>query len=130
MSFDFNPQEGLIVIPTRLSGPNGEAIVHFALDTGASTSLVNWDVAVLLGYDPAAVQNRVQVTTGSGVEFAPIIEIQRIEALERILEKFPIICHTLPSSANVDGLLGLDFFRGTRLEIDLASGSVIIKATH
>jgi len=45
MSFDFDLQEGLIVIPTRLFGPNGEAIVHFALDTGASTSLVNWDVA-------------------------------------------------------------------------------------
>lgn len=109
-------------MPTRIFGPNGNTIVHLALDTGATGSLINWDIAVLIGYDPAVVQDRVQVTTGSGIEFAPPIEVIKIEALERELENFTIICHTLPPSANVDGLLGLDFFRGTRLTIDLISG--------
>ena len=122
MSLNFNPKEGLIVVPTRIFGPNGNTIVHLALDTGATGSLINWDIAALIGYDPAVVQNRVQVTTGSGIEFAPPIEVIKIEALERELENFTIICHTLPPSANVDGLLGLDFFRGTRLTIDLISG--------
>lgn len=127
MSLNFNPKEGLIVVPTRLFGPSGDTIVHLALDTGATGSLINWDVAILIGYDPAVAQNRVQVTTGSGVEFAPRIEIIKIEALERVRENFPIICHTLPPSANVDGLLGLDFFRDTYLSIDLVSGSVNVE---
>lgn len=127
MSLHFNPQEGLIIVPTRLFGPVGDAIVQLALDTGATGSLVNWDIAVLLGYDPAIVQDRVQVTTGSGVEFAPRIKVVRIEALGRVREHFPLICHTLPPTAGVDGLLGLDFFRGTNLTIDLVSGAVNVR---
>ena len=73
MSLDFNPKEGLVIVPTRLFGPVGDVIVQLALDTGATGSLINWDIAVLLGYDPAIVPERVQVTTGSGVEFAPRI---------------------------------------------------------
>ena len=55
MSLSFNPKEGLITVPTRLFGPNGDALVRLALDTGATWSVVNWDVIVLLGYDPAIV---------------------------------------------------------------------------
>ena len=122
MSFGFNPKEGLIVVPTRLSGPGGDIVVQLALDTGATGTLINWDIAVIVGYDPAITRERVQVTTGSGVEFAPRIEIAGIEALGRMLENFAVICHTLPPSANVDGLLGLDFFRGTIMNIDMISG--------
>ncbi|MDI6792781.1 MAG: hypothetical protein QME81_07955, partial [bacterium] len=94
-SLNFDPKEGLIVVPTRLVGPSGDTIVHLALDTGATGTLINWDVAVLIGYDPAIVQDRVKITTGSGVEFAPRIEIIKIEALQKPRENFPIICHTL-----------------------------------
>jgi predicted aspartyl protease len=127
MSLGFNPKEGLIIVPTRLFGPVGDAIVQLALDTGATGSLVNWDIAVLLGYDPAIVEDRVQVTTGSGVEFAPRIKVIKIEALGRAQEHFPLLCHTLPPTAGVDGLLGLDFFRGTYLTIDLISGIVNVR---
>jgi hypothetical protein len=36
---------------------------------------------VALGYDPALSADRVQVTTGSGVEYAPQVELQRLTAL-------------------------------------------------
>lgn len=127
MSLSFDPQAGLIVVPVRLWRPERDAIAHMALDTGATGSLVNWDIAVLLGYDPAAASERVRVTTGSGVEFAPQIVVQRIEALERQQTHFPILCHTLPSSAAVDGALGLDFFRGTRLTLDFRKGLVTVE---
>jgi predicted aspartyl protease len=127
MSLGFNPKEGLIIVPTRLFGPGGDTIVQLALDTGATGSLVNWDIAVLLGYDPAITEDRVQVTTGSGVEFASRIKVIRIEALGITQEHFPLLCHTLPPTAGVDGLLGLDFFRGTYLAIDLVSGTVDVR---
>lgn len=81
MSLPFNPGEGLIVVPTRLYGPAGDAIVRLALDTGATGTVVNWDLLVLIGYDPAAVPERVQMTTGSGVEFVPRLMMDKIEAL-------------------------------------------------
>ena len=126
MKITFDPAQGLIIIPARLQGVDIDTIVRLALDTGATGSMINWDVAVFLGYDPASGEERIQVTTGSGVEFAPRIAVKKVEALGRSLENFPILCHTLPPSATVDGLLGLDFFRGTRLVVDLQAGVVTL----
>jgi len=124
MKITFDPTQGLIVIPARLYGLHTDTIARLALDTGATGSMINWDVAVLLGYDPASTEERIHVTTGSGVEFAPRIVVKKIELLGRTLENFPILCHTLPPTATVDGLLGLDFFRGVRLVVDLQAGIV------
>ncbi len=127
MSLSFNPKEGLIVVPTRLWGPNGDTLVRLALDTGATGSVLNWDVVVLLGYDPATVPERVQMTTGSGVEFVPRIVIEKIEAIRQERRNFPILCHTMAPSTTVDGVLGLDFFRGYRLVLDFRMGLTMIE---
>ena len=127
MKFHFNPDEGLIFVPTKIWGPNGDSILRLALDTGATRSLVNWDVIVLLGYDPAIVSERIQMTTVSGVEYVPSVSVEKIESLGHKHINFPILCHTLPPSATVDGILGLDFFRGYRLIIDLKTGFLIIE---
>ena len=124
MRIKFDATKGLIIVPVRLHGSHEDTIIRVALDTGATSSMINWDIAVLLGYDPASVKERIQITTGSGVEFAPRIVIKKIEVFGRILENFPMLCHTLPPSATVDGLLGLDFFRGERLVLDFHSGFI------
>ena len=67
MSSSFNPGRGLIVIGAELDGPSGSAILRLALDTGATSTLVNVAMLVAIGYDPALAADRVQVTTGSGV---------------------------------------------------------------
>jgi len=126
MKFEFDPTQGLIIIPTRLHGLGRDTIVRLALDTGATSSMINWDIGVLLGYDPASSKERIQVTTGSSVEFAPRIAVKRVEALGMCRENFPVLCHTLPPSASVDGLLGLDFFRGVRLVVDLQKGIITL----
>jgi len=124
MTIEFDTTKGLIIIPTRLYGSRGDTIVRLAPDTGATSSMINWDVAVLLDYDPASVKERVQITTGSGVEFASRIVIEKVEVAGRTIENFPMLCHTLHPSAMVDGLLGLDFFRGRRLTLDCKTGLV------
>jgi len=110
----------------RIWGPRGRTVVRFALDTGATETLVNWDIPVLLGYDPSASLSREQITTGSGVEFAPEISIDRIEALGMERLRFPALCHTLPPSAGVDGLLGLGFLRGQRVVLDFRAGTITV----
>ena len=124
MSSSFNPGRGLIVIGAELDGPSGSAILRLALDTGATSTLVNVAMLVAIGYDPALAADRVQVTTGSGVEFAPRIELKRLAALGQERFGFPVLGHTLPPSAGVDGLLGLDFCRGLRLTIDFRAGQL------
>ena len=97
-------------------GRVGSAVLRLALDTGATGSVVNVGMLVAIGYDPALVPDRVQVTTGSGVEFVPRVRLDRILALGQERTGFPVLGHTLPPSAGVDSLLGLDFFRGRRFD--------------
>ena len=88
--------------------------------------MVNVGMLVAIGYDPALTVERVQVTTGSGVEFAPRVVIQRLLALGQERLGFPVLAHTLPSSAAVDGLLGLDFLRTLKLTIDFRVGRLTL----
>jgi len=39
---------------------------------------------------------------------------------------FPVLAHTLPPSAGVDGLLGLDFFHNLSLTIDFRGGQLTV----
>jgi len=53
-----------------------------------------------------------------------MVEVDRLQALGKQRQHFPVLCHTLPPSATVDGLLGLDYFRGLRLVVDFRTDSV------
>ncbi|MBM3240978.1 hypothetical protein FJZ31_32245 [Candidatus Poribacteria bacterium] len=44
-------------------------MLHAVFDTGASSTIIPWDVAISLGYDPARVTRRRKIVTGSGVEY-------------------------------------------------------------
>ena len=124
MSFTFDPQRGLIIVRAELWGPSGSGVLRFALDTGATSTVVNVGLLVAIGYDPALISDRIQLTTGSGVEYAPRVVIQKVFALGQERLSFPVLGHTLPPSTSVDGLLGLDFLRGLNLTIDFRAGQI------
>ncbi len=126
MSFAFDRKQGLVIVRAELTGPSGKALLRLALDTGATGTIVNAGPLVAIGYDPALTPNRVQVTTGSGVEFAARVELSQLVALGQVRDDFLVLCHTLPPSTGVDGLLGLDFFRDLRLMIDFRKGDLAI----
>lgn len=124
MSHLFNPDRGLVVVQAEVFGPAGSMVLRLALDTGATGTLINVAPLTAIGYDPSLAPERVQVTTGSGVEFAPRTVVARVQAMGRERTAFPVLAHTLPPSAGVDGLLGLDFLRGQVLSIDFGQGVV------
>ena len=126
MSVPFNPQHGLVMVRAAVDGPSGSAVFRLALDTGATGTVINVGMLVALGYDPALAPDRIQITTGSGVEFAPRVTLDKITALGQERTDFPVLGHTLPPSAGIDGLLGLDFFRGQSLTVDFRTGQVTL----
>jgi predicted aspartyl protease len=126
MSFSFDPHQGLIVVHAEIWGPVGSGVLRLALDTGATDTLMNVAMLVAVGYDPALAAGRLQVTTGSGVEFVPRVLLDGVIALGQERRGFPGLAHTLPPSAGVDGLLGLDLFRGQSLTIDFRSGGLTL----
>ena len=126
MSFSFNTGDGLIVVQTILTGPSRDAVANLALDTGAVMTVLARRFFQILGYDPSSIVERVPITTGSGVEFVPEITVARIQALGHEHTSFPVLCHTLPPSATVDGVLGLDFLRDKRLVLDFRAGLITL----
>ena len=98
MSVAFDPQGNLIVVDATLWGPNGIALLRMALDTGSTSTLVNAGPLAFLGYDLANAVDQAQVATGSRVETAPLLRIDRIDALEQSHLNLRVICHTCPST--------------------------------
>ena len=124
MNYAFNPHRGLVVVQAEVFGPSGSIVLRLALDTGATATMINVAPLISIGYDPSLVPDRVQVTTGSGVEYAPRVPVIRIKAMGRERNHFPVLAHTLPPSASIDGLLGLDYLRGLMLNIDFQQGTI------
>ena len=124
MSYRFDPGRPLIVARVKLFGPAGDTTVGLALDTGATSSLIGWHALELVGYEPTDAFEHVEMTTGSGIEQVPKIKLKRIEAFGKRRLGLGVVGHTLPLSASLDGLLGLDFFRKSRLLIDFRKNTV------
>jgi hypothetical protein len=126
MRFSFNPGQGPVLVRAEIQGPAGPVRLRLALDTGATRTLLATAVLVTAGYDPALAPTRVQITTGSGIEFVPVLTVARLTALGQARGSFPVLGHTLPPSASFDGLLGLDFLRGQVLTIDFRNGQITL----
>lgn len=127
MSFHFEPESGPILVRSVLVGPSGHALVRLALDTGATRTLVNTGLLVSIGFDPGLSPERIQVSTGSGIEFVSRVRLQRITALGRQRTDFAVLAHTLPPSTGVDGVLGLDFLMDQVLTIDFRRGLITLQ---
>ena len=124
MSIRFDAKRGLIRVEAEITGRSATVNLILALDTGATSTVISYSRLIRAGYDPGAIDKRVQMATGSSIEFAPRLPVEQILALGESRMSFPIIAHTLPPSVRVDGLLGLDFFRDRALNIDFRAGTI------
>ena len=126
MTFPFQPQQGLILVLAEIEGPLGTVGLRLALDTGATATLVEPRLLLMAGIDPTLAPVQIQLTTASGVLLASLLTVTKLKALGQDRPLFPILAHTLPASTSIDGLLGLDFFRGQRLLIDFRNGTITL----
>ena len=127
MKYPFDSKAGIILVKTKVYGPAGDGIVNLALDTGATWTLVSWEITVQLGYDPASVRERTRVTTGSGVEYCPRVKLKRLESMGKSASNLEALCHTLPPTSRVDGLLGLNFLKRFDVRINFKQGYIELR---
>jgi len=124
VSHPFNPNRGLIVAAVPIEGPSGSVTARLALDTGATRTVIDDRILQSVSCDPAAFGTPVRIVTGSGTTVAAPREVTRFSALDFERTGFRVLAHRLPPSAGVDGVLGLDFLRGTLLQVDFRSGVI------
>ncbi|MBV9849499.1 MAG: retropepsin-like domain-containing protein [Armatimonadetes bacterium] len=97
------------------------------MDTGATQTVVRTGILARIGYDLAQAPGQVRVTTASGVAFVPLLPLARMETLEQERTNFPVLSLALPHSADIDGLLGLDFIRGQDLRVNYRTGLISLE---
>jgi clan AA aspartic protease (TIGR02281 family) len=112
----------IILRRVEICGPAGSREVDVILDTGAVYTVLAWDVAKDIGYDPAISERRTPIITANGVIEAPLITVERMKLAELEVEAVDIVCHDIPELAGIEGLLGLSFLQHFRTVIDYAKG--------
>ncbi len=120
----FNSKKGLILIKVRIAGKVRTEDAFFALDTGATKTVINTDLLKRIGYSENDYSESLYSTTGSGKEKTHLVKIKSLEAFGRTKRNFQVLSHQLPITTFVEGLLGLDFLRKARIVIDFQSGSI------
>lgn len=126
MSVPFEARSGLVVIDAEVAGPRGTANIRLAVDTGATRTVIDARILSALGYDPTTSADHVEVTTGSGVESVPLVLVEVVKAIGHERHALSMLAHTLPATAGIDGLLGLDFLREQVLTLDFKTGKITL----
>jgi predicted aspartyl protease len=124
MTYSFDPAGRLVVVPVFVSGPRGGENFTFAVDTGATRTAISELVLTQLGYRQSDATGHRQARTGSGGTRAHLIPVSRLSAFGRERSNYPVLWLPIPPTSRIDGLLGLDFFRGLVLTLDFARGRV------
>ena len=126
MTFRFDPHRRLIPVEVKIHGPRGEERVVLALDTGASRTLISPAPLAYIGCEVTPDAERISVTTGS----QRVVTLPRLVALGYAVPNLTVLAHQLPPRSAVQGLLGLDFFAGCRLELDFRNGLIHLEPPH
>ncbi len=121
--FRFDTKVPVIILTILLEGQgSSKQKIKVALDTGATYTMIPWEIAEILGLEPELSKERVEIITASGVEKAPLVTLKSIVVLGKRIERVEAIVHDLPPKSYVDGLLGIKSLVELKLKIDFEQG--------
>lgn len=116
--FPLDPAKSLIPVEVLLEGPKGRLLIHMALDTGATYTIVPAGTLRAIGYDPAASPTRIEFIAAGSVERKPLVIVRAIQAFGIRVPRLQVVCHNLPPQSPVRGLLGLNFLKQISLHLN------------
>lgn len=122
--FKFNPKQSIIICHAEIAGAGIELSLKMALDTGATYTMIPIESAIAIGCDPLRSQSKIEITTGSSIEYVSIIIVPKFKALGIEIKNMQVICHNLPPQSPVEGLLGLNFLKQAKLIIDFSKNII------
>ena len=123
--FELKTPDSLIDVECHFKDEN----FRFALDTGASHTVIDLAALIVAGYDMVNVVRTVQLETGNGSVECYIFKVPAFSALGITRHEMEICSYDFFGNnvfAEIHGVLGLDFFMGRKFCIDLAKFEVTV----
>ncbi|MEY3441944.1 MAG: hypothetical protein RLZZ519_225 [Bacteroidota bacterium] len=115
--FELSDEDSLVVIDCKIR----HHTFALAVDTGASHTIVDLTALLLIGFTMDQAVRTTQLETGNGVIDAHVFNVSKFATLGKGIENFEICAYDFIANAifsDFDGVLGLDFFRGSVLTMD------------
>ena len=124
--FKREPENGLIVISIEI---DSKYALKMVLDTGATNTTIDSNTLYLLGYDLKDNIGSVEIETANGIIETKVFEVTSFSSIGQTKNNFQVqvydfLAHGIFSDYN--GLLGLDFFEGTKFCIDTRSNVITL----
>jgi clan AA aspartic protease (TIGR02281 family) len=124
--FEFDTTQGLILCKAKLTNRRRSNFIKLVVDTGASISMISVETALVIGIDPSKSTHRIEITTAGGIILAPIIKIPSFKCFGIEIKNMEVLCHNLPSQSPVEGLLGLNFLKKSKVIINFSDNIINI----
>jgi predicted aspartyl protease len=111
MSASFSFHRGrLILVPIRIRH-TFSARPLMAIDTGCALTLISPRIATEAGLDPGVSKSKVQLLGVAGSLWASEIILPRVSFFGMAVPNVKALCHPLPPTFGLDGILGLNFLK-------------------
>jgi clan AA aspartic protease (TIGR02281 family) len=118
-SIPFEKRGQVVVVDVML---NKTVPAKLVVDTGATYTMISAAMARELSIDPQQTQRTMPFQTANGVIQAPLTNLESITVGGMEIKNLTAAIHDAVPSAQVSGLLGLNFLSNFRLDIDTDKG--------
>ncbi len=118
-SIPFEKRGQVVVVEVML---NNSVPARLVVDTGATYTMISAATAKELSIDPQRAPRTMPFQTANGVIQAPLTNLESVMVGGMEIKNLTAAIHDAVPSAQVAGLLGLNFLSNFRLDIDTEKG--------
>lgn len=125
-AFELGDEDSLVVVDCKIRHHN----FALAVDTGATHTVIDLTALLLIGFSIQGALRKVELETGKGIVEAYVFNAPKFTALGKTIENMEVCSYDFIGNAifsDFDGVLGLDFFRGSNLNIDFRSFTISLE---
>lgn len=103
---------------------NKHDVVELVLDTGGALTIVDTSIVDCLGYSSRDAFRISNLDGAAGRSKGYLIKIPTFRCLGFEMTEFEIACHDMNSKLGVAGVLGMNFLKNFRMDINYNTGEI------